>query len=105
MVTIDSICNIYDAVSTTVATGQTNRDMKANNATLFANVSEANYCLITTDQTITIRFNDTSNPGIIMTSSESPKTWKRGEQWLKISNIYVTNASGSTANMKIELYR
>lgn len=39
-----------------------------------------------------------------MTSSESPKKWTRAEQGIKITNIYVTNASGSTANMKIELY-
>lgn len=104
MTTIDAVNSVYDAVSTTVATGQTNRDMKANNPTLFANVTTATYCSITTDQTITIRFNDTTMPGFVMTSSESPKKWSRAEQGLKITNIYVTNASGSTANMKIELY-
>jgi hypothetical protein len=104
MTTINSVYPRYDAVSTTVATGQTNRDMKANNSALFNNVSEANYCSITTDQTVTIRFNDTTMPGIVMTATESPKVWKRAEQGLKITNIYVTNSSGSTANMKIELY-
>jgi hypothetical protein len=93
MVTIDAITNVYDAVSTTVATAQTNRDMKANNATLFANLTEATYCSITTDQTITIRFNSTSMPGIVMTATESPKKWTRAEHGLKITNIYVTNAS------------
>lgn len=105
MTTIDAVSDVYDAVSTTVATAQTNRDMKANNPTLFANVEQATYCSITTDQTISVRFNSTSNPAISITSSESPKKWTRAEQWLKISNIYVTNASGSTANIKIELYR
>lgn len=104
MVTIDAVSKVYDAVSTTVATGQTNRDMKANNADLFKNLDEATFCRITTDQTITIRFNSTSNPGIVMTSSESPRKWTRAEEGLKITNIYVSNASGSTANMKIELY-
>lgn len=104
MVTIDSNNNIYDAVSTTVATGQTNRDMKANNATLFANVDKARFCRITTDQTVTIRFNSTSNPWIVMTATESPRKWTRTEEGLVITNIYVTNASWSTANMKLELY-
>lgn len=104
MVTIDSNNTTYDAVSTTVATGQTNRDMKANNATLFANVDRARFCRITTDQTVTIRFNSTSNPGIIMTSTESPRKRTRSEEGMEITNIYVTNASGSTANMKFELY-
>jgi len=53
MVVIDSYNETYDAVSTTVATGQTNRDMKTNNATLFANVDKARFCRIVTDQTIT----------------------------------------------------
>jgi len=101
---IDATNTTYDAVSTTVATGQTNRDMKANNATLFANVDKARYCSIITDQTVSIRFNSTSMPAIVMTATESPKIWKRAEQGLIIENIYVTNASGSTANMKFELY-
>lgn len=53
---------VYDAVSTTVATGQTNRDMKANNVTLWANFTDARFMRITTDQTITIRLNATTNP-------------------------------------------
>jgi hypothetical protein len=62
MVVIDSTNTTYDAVSTTVATGQTNRDMKANNADLFKNVDKARFCRITTDQTVTIRFNANTNP-------------------------------------------
>lgn len=104
MVTIDAISTVYDAVSTTVATGQTDRDMKENNATLFRNLTTATFCRITSDQTITIKFNTTSMPGIVMTSSESPRKITRAEEGLKISNIYITNASGSTANVKIELY-
>jgi hypothetical protein len=77
MVTIDTITNVYDAVSTTVATGQTNRNMKANNPTLFANLTEASTCSITTDQTISVRFNDITMPAIVMTATESPKVWQR----------------------------
>jgi len=104
MSVIDSYNTIYDAASTTVATGQINRDMKANNATLFANVDKARFVRITTDQVVTIRFNSTSNPAIIMTASESPRKLTRSEEGLIVENIYVTNASGSTANMKFELY-
>lgn len=101
---IDANNTVYDAVSTTVATGQTNRDMKANNATLFANVTTARFMRITTDQTITIRLNSTSNPWIVMTATESPRKFTRWEESMAISNFYVTNASGSTANIKVELY-
>lgn len=104
MSVIDSYNTTYDAVSTTVVTGQTNRDMKANNATLFANVDQARFVRITTDQTVTLRFNSTTNPWIIMTASESPRKFTRAEEGLIVTNIYVTNASWSTANMKFELY-
>ena len=104
MVTIDSNNTKYDAVSTTVATGQTNRDMKAAESTLFANVDKARFLRLTTDQTVTIRFNSTSMPWIIMTSTESPRVWNRTDESLEITNIYITNATGSTANIKMELY-
>lgn len=90
---IDSFNTTYDAVSTTVANGQTNRDMKANNSGLFANVDKARFVRITTDQTVTIRFNNTSNPGIVMTASESPRKFTRAEESLIVENIFVTNAS------------
>ena len=94
----------YDAVSTTVATGQTNRDMKANNAWLFNNVTDARFMRITTDRTITIRLNSTSNDGIVMTSSESPRKFTRAEEGIVITNLYITNASWNTANIVMELY-
>jgi len=94
----------YDAVSTTVATGETNRDMKLNNPTIFLNVSEARYMSITTSQTITVRLNGVAMPWIVVTSSESPKVWKRAEQGMAISNFFVTNASGSSSDIKVELY-
>lgn len=93
MVTIDPITDVYDSASFAVATGQTNNDVKANNATLFKNVNPASYCSIITDQTISIRFNSTSMPAIVMTATESPKRWTRAEHGLKIKNIYITNAS------------
>jgi hypothetical protein len=43
-------------------------------------------------------------PAIVMTATESPKVWQRVIQWLKITNIYITNGSWSIANVKIELY-
>lgn len=104
MVVVDSFNKTYDAVSTTVANGQTNRDMKANNATLFDNVTDARFVRITTDQTVSIRFNAATAPAIVMTATESPRKITRSEEGLVITNIFVTNASWSEANMKFELY-
>ena len=95
----------YDAASFTVATGQTNRDIKVNVTDLWKNFTDARFMRITTDQTITIRLNSVDNPGIVMTATESPRKFTRQEEWMVITNLYVTNASGSTANMKVELYQ
>lgn len=40
-----------------------------------------------------------------MTATESPRKFTRLEEGMVITNIYVTNASGSTANIKVELYQ
>ncbi len=105
MASIDSFNSKYDAASFTVATGQTNRDIKANVATLWSNFADARFMRITTDQTISIRLNSTSNPAIVMTASESPRKFTRTEEGIVITNIYITNASGNTANMTVELYQ
>lgn len=52
----------YDAATIAVATGQTNRDIKANEALLWNNFTDARFMRLTTDQTITVRLNSTSNP-------------------------------------------
>lgn len=95
----------YDAASFTVATGQTNRDIKANEADLWKNFADARFMRITTDQTVSIRLNSTSNPAIVMTATESPRKFTRAEEGIVITNIYITNTSGSTANIKVELYQ
>jgi hypothetical protein len=43
-------------------------------------------------------------PAIVMTATESPRKFTRIEEGLAISNIFISNASGSTANVKMELY-
>lgn len=90
----------YDAASITVATGQTNRDIKANESELWKTLTDAYKVVLSTDQTITVRFNDTSYGGIVVTSSESPKVFDA----IRAQNMYITNASGSVANIKVELY-
>jgi predicted HAD superfamily phosphohydrolase len=79
----------YDAASFTVANGQTNRDIRDSESALFDKVPEAHKMIISTDQTVTLRLNDTSYGAIVMTSTESPKVFDS----VNIANIYVTNAS------------
>jgi len=92
--------NYYDAASIQVATWQTNRDIRANEPALWSKVQQSTMMRFSTSQTVTIRLNDSTNGAIVITSSQSPMIF----DYVRISNIYVTNASGSTADIKIELY-
>lgn len=95
----------YTNVEFSVTTGQTNYDVLANNATFDDQFSAilpyffANKMVLRTDQTITVRVNSTSNHAITVTSTDSPFTLAGVE----IQNIYITNASGNTAAVKILL--
>lgn len=90
---------VYDNAEFTVANGTTDYDVSANEAKAFNNVPLARYVSIRTDVTITVKFNATTNDSITITSSDSPLTL----DVLEVSNIYISNASGSTANIKILL--
>jgi len=89
---------VYENHEYTVANGQTDNALSAQTGA-FVTVLVANYVSIRTDQTITVEFNSASNNGITVTSTDSPFECDR----LEITNIYITNASGSTANIKILL--
>lgn len=85
----------YDNAEFTVATGIT----KVDKSSIFSNVETARYCEIRTDQTITVYLNLDSNDGITITSSDSPYVIND----LEVTTLYISNASGSTANVKIRL--
>lgn len=50
---------------------------------------------ITTDQTITVRFNFDDEPTVEITAAMSPYTL----EWVAVDNLFISNASGSTANI------
>ena len=89
---------VYDNVEYTVANGQTNNDFSAQTGA-FSNIKTAHFVSFRTDVTVTVRFNATANAAITVTSTDSPLEIDR----IEVTNIYVTNASGSTANIKILL--
>ena len=86
---------VYDNAEFTVANGLSDVDKSA----IFSNVTLARYCEIRTDQTITVKLNSTSNDSITIASSDSPYALNN----LEITTLYVTNNSGSIANVKIRL--
>lgn len=98
---VDDLYDTYDFVASfTVATATTDYDLKTQQVTAFANVSKAWMLLIWTDQDISIKLNSTSNPSIPIPAVESPYELRN---IIRISNIYITNASGATANIKVML--
>lgn len=96
--TYGQLSSKYESKEFTVATATTDYDVKTWESA-FTEHKHFAYCVIRTDQTISVKFNDTDNDSITITSSDSPKAFN-----LAISNVYITNASGSLANIKIEFY-
>lgn len=93
------VYDTYDYDSFTVATATTDYDAKANE-TLFRNVPIGRGVIIWSDQDISIKFNSTSMPAISHEAVFSPHQWF---DKLEIMNIYITNTSGNTANIRIFL--
>ena len=92
------INQLYDSVEFTLATGITNYDLDAQQAAAFANIPTWMSCTIRTDKALTIRLNSATNPVITVNEYESPFHLKLD---IEITNIYITNASGATASIKI----
>jgi len=93
----------YDNAEFAVATGTSDYDVAANQTNLFGGSTSkvgtaVYYCRVITDQTITVKFNSTGNNSITITSSMSPMLM---DNVIEVSNIYITNNSGSNANVKV----
>lgn len=95
----------YDSKKFTLTNGQTNFDVKTNISELFDNIKVARRVVIKSDVTITFRFNNVNLPVIEMVVSgqtrESP--FQLPKEFLDVTGIYITNNSGSTANIEIML--
>lgn len=87
----------YDNMEFTVASGLSNYDVKANESSSFINFDSYSTLNIRSDQTITIKLNSTSNTAITVQSGKPFEL----ENKILIKKIYITNNSGSTANLKI----
>ena len=86
----------YDSVEFTLATGQTNYNLRTQQSGAFNNVNPWKRTLIRTNVPVTIRLNATTNDGITVSSLDSPFE----VDWQEVTNIFITNASGSTASLK-----
>lgn len=87
---------LYDSVEFTLPLNSSNYDLGANQAAWHSIVKESYGCVqIVTDQTITIKFNSASAPGVTMTASQSPFQ----VDFLQVSNMFLSNTTA--ANIKI----
>jgi len=98
--TAHEVYDTYDYASFTVATATTNYDCEAQQSTLWLNVPIATGVIVWSDQDITVRFNNTTMPAISHEAVYSPHEWF---DKLQVTNIYITNTSGNTANIRIFL--
>ena len=89
--------SVYDSMEFTLASGISNYDVKANVTGAYENLLVYTTINIRTDQNITIKLNSTSNRAVTVTSSRPFVL----DNLMEITNIYISNASGSTANIKI----
>lgn len=87
----------YDSVEFTLATGQTNYDLRSEQADAFSNISVYRRVLIRTNITVSIKLNSTDNHAITIGALDSPFE----VDWQEVTNIFITNASGDTAALKI----
>ena len=92
----------YDYAEFTLATGQTDYDVKTNETDAFKNITKARYIQIRSDVDLSIKFNSTSMPSITLDVSEDESIIIRTQiERLAVTNIFITNNSGSTANIRL----
>lgn len=90
----------YDYAKFTLVTGSTNYDVKANQSKLFLYVPFACKFIIDSNQNLTMRFNRTAYEGIDLNIGDCPSEYI---DKLNISNLFLSNSSGSTATIRIWL--
>ena len=90
------LSRVYDSMEFTLADGTTNYDVRTQVAAAFANLDAYTTINLRTDQEITMRLNSTSNPAITITTRPYEL-----DDLIEITNIYLSNSSGATANIKI----
>jgi hypothetical protein len=100
LITTEDYFDVYDSAEFDLITGQTDYNVGGNVAGAFSNVKYAHSVIIRTNQTVSIKLNSTANASITVSRAEGSITISR-DLGLEISNIFVTNASGNTAAVKI----
>lgn len=91
----------YDYVEFTLTDGQTDYDVKSNQASLFNRIPYAGIIVIETTRNISVRFNSTAFSAVKLDAGASPMELVRK---LNIKNVFLTNASGGSSTIRIWLF-
>lgn len=90
--------NTFDSVAFNVTNGQTDYDVDTNVAAAFSNVKVYKRLELRVNGAISIKFNNTSNPAIAIDKIDSPYIIPFD---LDITNLYISNSSGATVQVKL----
>lgn len=105
MQTTTSTRAAYESIEFTLNDGQSNYNLATNQATFLGRYFGINdqplptQIRITTNQTISIKLNTTSDHSITITSTDVPYYIKG----VQIKNVFLSNSSGSNATVRILL--
>lgn len=89
----------YDSAEFAVANLAADYNVASNQAAAFNRVPTANTITIRTDHNISVKLNSTSDPAITIATVDSPFVLTN----IPVSNLFITNNSGSAANVKLIL--
>ena len=98
----NKINGAYDYASFAVSNNTTNYNVATNQSALFSLIKIATKVFIWSDQTISFSFNSTGYPAIPLNVANGESPYE-GKDIIVVSNIFINNTSGSTANIKILL--
>jgi hypothetical protein len=88
---------VYDSIEFTLATGLSDYDVAANESEAFVNLKAYTTINVRSNKEITIKLNSDSYPSITV---EANKPFEL-DNLIEITNVYISNASGDTASIKI----
>lgn len=101
LLTKEYLTRTYDSIEFTFASGLSDYDVRANQAAAYVNAQVYTTVNIRSDQAITIKLNATTNPAITIQAG----VYFEFDNLMEITNIFLANSSGSTANVKIVAVR
>ena len=87
----------YEELEFTVNDAVTNFDVKASVTGAFTKIDYPRELTIRSDQPLTVRFNDVGNDPITLPLEDLPFNINT----IRIENLFISNSSGSVANIKI----